>query len=182
VKRELVEQAAGGDAEAFAVLAREASPQLYGIALRILRDADRAEDALQAALIDIWNDLATLRDPERFDAWGCRIVVRAAYREARRERHVAVGVRRIPVHEVVPDLAADVALHDQLERAFRRLTPEHRAALVLHYVEGLPATSIADALGVPVGTATSRIHYAARQLRAAIEADERSVGVTERAV
>ncbi len=67
---------------------------------------------------------------------------------------------------------------DTLDRAFRRLTPEHRAVFVLHHHTGLPLAEIADIVGVPLGTVKSRLHYATRTMRAAIAADSR-VDTTE---
>lgn len=177
MERELVEQAQRGDQEAFAALVHLTADRLYGIAYRILRDPNQAEDALQNALIDLWDDLPGLRDPDRYEAWTYRLIARASYREARRGRRWTSKVRRIAV---APDSSDDgeigrVAVHDEMERAFRQLTPEHRAVVVLHYFVGLPLTEIADSLGIPVGTAGSRLHYAVRELRSAFEADARRV-------
>jgi len=74
-----------------------------------------------------------------------------------------------------PDVARSVAARDELEQAFSRLTPEHRAVVVLHHHLGYPLTEIAAGLGIPVGTARSRLHYAVRQLRSALDAGERSL-------
>lgn len=176
VERELVEQAQRGDQEAFAALVHRSADRLYAIAHRILRDPDRAEDALQQALVDAWEDLPTLRDPDRFEAWTYRLVVRASYREARRDRRWNGRVRQIVVDGPVgDDRISEVATRDELERGFRRLTPEHRAVVVLHYFVGLPVAEIAETLGIPVGTAGSRLHHAVRNLRAAVEADARGV-------
>jgi DNA-directed RNA polymerase specialized sigma24 family protein len=68
----------------------------------------------------------------------------------------------------------------ELERGFRRLSAEQRAVVVLHHYLGYPLTEIAATLGIPVGTARSRLHYAIRQLRAAIEADARPMTSKER--
>ena len=67
VDRDLVESAQGGDREAYVDLIRDRSDRLFAIAQRILRDVDRAEDALQDALVIAWRDLRGLRDPDRFD-------------------------------------------------------------------------------------------------------------------
>ena len=175
--RELVERAQRGDQEAFAALVHLVSDRLYAVAFRILRDVDRAEDALQQALVDAWQDLPGLRDPERFEAWTYRLVCRASYREANRARRWTTRVREISVADgpVGNDRSSQLSDRDELEQSFRRLTPEHRAVLVLRYFVGLPVTEIAATLGVPVGTAGSRLHYAVRSLRAAYEADARSV-------
>jgi RNA polymerase sigma-70 factor (ECF subfamily) len=175
MQHDLVEQAQRGDPEAFQALVDGASDRLYAIAWRILRDADRAEDALQQALIQIWQDLPALRDPDRFDAWAYRLVVHTSYREARRERRWTSRIRRIPIDPAGDDRVGAVIDRDEVERGFRRLTPEHRAILVLHYFVGLPVSEISETLGIPIGTARSRLHHATRSLRAAFEADDRVV-------
>lgn len=172
--RDLVERARTGDTEAFRALVDGAGDRLYAIAFRILRDADRGADAAQQALIAMWDGLPGLRDPDRFDAWACRLVVHASYREARRETRFASRVREIRLPTATEADTGAVDDRDEMERAFRRLSPEHRAVLVLHHYEGLPVTRIAEVLGIPDGTAASRLHHATRQVRAAIEADART--------
>ena len=71
------------------------------------------------------------------------------------------------------DAATSLADRDQLERGFRRLKPEQRVVVVLHFYVGLPVPEIADTLGIPTGTVKSRLHYATATLRAALEADAR---------
>ncbi len=175
MERELVERARAGDQEAFEAVVTLASDRLYAIAYRILRDRDRAEDALQGALVRMWDDLPGLRDPDRFDAWSYRLVVHASYREAQRERRWSSQIRRIDVDPPVEGGFAWIAEREELEQGFRQLTPEHRAVLVLHFFLGLPVTEIAETLDIPAGTAGSRLHYAVRSLRAACEADSRGV-------
>ena len=176
--RDLVERAASGDTVAFEALVRRTSDRLYAIAYRILRDAYLAEDAVQQVLVTIWDELPRLRDPDRFEAWSYRLIVRAAVGAARRERPGA-SVQLLPEDNdasPAPDQYMAVADRDQLERGFRRLSPEQRAVLVLQHYAGLSLAEVAEALGVPVGTAASRSHYAARALRAALEADARGTG------
>jgi RNA polymerase sigma-70 factor (ECF subfamily) len=182
-QRELVERAARGEVEAFDALTRLVSGRLFAIAQRILRDHYLAEDALQAALITIWNELPKLRDPDRFDAWTYRLIVRSSIGEARREKRGGAPVQLLPDDADVspaPDQYRAVADRDQLERGFRQITAEQRAILVLQHFGGLSLAEIADVLGIPVGTAGSRLHYATRALRAALEADSRSVAAEGR--
>ena len=170
--RDVVERAMRGDREAFGVLVVHTSDRLYAIATRILRDAELAEDALQSALLTAWRQLPTLRDPDRFEAWVRRLLVHACYAEARRRRTWAANVRVLPVDgPAAPDTLVSVVDRDALDRAFRRLTIEQRAVFVLHHHVGLQLVEIAETLGVPAGTARSRLHYATRALRAAVEAD-----------
>lgn len=177
----LVERAQHGDQDAFALLASASVDRCYAIAYRILRDMHAAQDATQQALLSAWRDLPTLRDPERFEAWLYRLVVRASYAEAGRNRRWGSGVRLIPSDtSTAPDSAGAIADRDELDRGFLRLSPEQRAVLVLHHYLGYQLTEIAETLGIPVGTARSRLHYATRELRAAIEADARPTSPKER--
>ena len=171
---ELVVRAQQGDEGAFASLAVAAGDRLHAVAHRILRDIDLAEDATQQALMSIWRDLPQLRDPARFDAWSYRLLVRACYAEARRTRRWAPNLRLLPADEpMAADGTSSVVDRDQLERGFRRLSIDHRAVVVLHHYLDLPLEEVAETLGVPIGTVRSRIHYAMRGLRAALDADAR---------
>jgi RNA polymerase sigma-70 factor (ECF subfamily) len=166
----------GGDRDAFGVLVVHTSDRLYAIATRILRDSELAEDALQSALLTAWRQLPTLRDPERFEAWVRRLLVHACYAEARRRRTWAANVRLLPVDgPATSDTTVAIIDRDALDRAFRRLTIEQRATFVLHHHAGLPLVEVAETLGIPAGTARSRLHYATRTLRAAIEVDSAPV-------
>ena len=172
MERELVEQARKGDRDAFAVLVHQVSGSLFAVAQRILRDQALAEDALQNALVLAWRRLPHLRDPERFEAWIHRILVHACYDEAHRSRHWTANVRVLTVDgPSAPDGTSTVADRDELERAFRRIPVEQRAVFVLHHYVGLPLVEIAEVLGIPAGTARSRLHYATQGLRSAMEAE-----------
>lgn len=175
MSRDLVERAQGGDRDAYEQLARGAARSLFLVASRILRDTDAAEDAVQQALVAIWRDIGSLRDPDRFDAWAYRLVVRACRTVGRRERRL--GIALIDLSEtlaVVHDDMADVATRDQLGRAFAGLSQDHRAVVVLHHLVGLPLGEIADILDVPYGTVGSRLHHALRSMRASLDAAERA--------
>ncbi len=170
--RVLVEQARRGDREAFAVLVHQVSDTLYAVAYRILRDTGLAEDALQNALVLAWRRLPHLREVDRFEAWIHRILVHACYDEAQRSRPWSANVRLLPVEgPSTPDSTADVAARDELERVFRRIPVDQRAVFVLHHYLGLPLVEIAEMLGIPAGTARSRLYYATQGLRAALISD-----------
>ena len=174
VDRDLVGSAQRGDRSAFVDLINPRVDRLFAIAQRILRDVDRAEDALQDALVIAWRDVRALRDPDRFDAWIHRVVVRECIDHATRERRRVANLRVLPVDgPAAPDDLLTLADRDQLERGFRRLSPEQRAILVLHHYEGYTPSEIAEVLGIPPGTARSRLHHAHRAMRAALDADAR---------
>jgi RNA polymerase sigma-70 factor (ECF subfamily) len=171
----LVVRAQHGDKGAYALIATEIADRFLAVARRILGDLDLAEDATQQALLTAWQDLPQLRDPARFEAWSYRLLVRACYAAGRRERHWAPNLRLLPMDEPVADgeLGA-VVDRDELERGFRRLSLDHRAVVVLHHYLDLPLDRVAEILGIPVGTAHSRLHHAMRALRAALDADSRA--------
>jgi len=177
--RDLVERAMAGDHDAFAELARVAIRKLLIVARLILRDDGRAEDATQEALVRAWTHLSALRDPDRFEAWLHRLLITACYREARRDRRrrsfeVHVTAFELPEAPDAADMAFDLADRDQLERGFRRLAPDQRAVLVLRFYLGLGLDETAEVLGVPPGTARSRLYRALDAMRAGLEADARA--------
>ena len=172
MRTRLVEQARGGDERAFADLVDLDGDRCYAIAYRILRDVERAQDAVQQAFLLAWRELPRLRDPERFEVWLHRLLVNACYEEFRRYRRWNANVRALPVDGPGgPDETISIDDRDALERAFQRLSPEHRAVVVLHHHAGIPLASIAEVAGVPVGTVKSRLHYATRILREALAVD-----------
>ena len=128
MQRALVDQAKRGDREAFDALARTVGDRCMAIAYRILRDADMAEDAVQAALITAWRQLRSLREPDAFEPWLHRILTHECYAEARRSRRMRADIRVLPMqgHAESADLLT-INDRDQLDRAFRRLTLEQRA-------------------------------------------------------
>jgi RNA polymerase sigma-70 factor (ECF subfamily) len=172
MRARLVERARAGDESAFTELVDLDGDRCYAIAYRILRDTERAQDAVQQAFLVCWRDLSRLRDPERFEPWLYRILVNACYEEARRYRRWSGHVREIsadgPGHA---DASVSIEDRDVLQRAFLRLSPEHRAVFVLHHYLGLPLTAVSEVVGVPIGTVKSRLHHATRNLRTAISAD-----------
>lgn len=172
--RDLVERAMAGDRDAFTELTRGSIGRLYAIARLILRDTEKAEDATQEALLAAWRQLSALRDPDRFDAWLRRLLVRACYREAARDQHQRRIVAQIrPAELGMADPGEALADRDQLERGFSRLKSEQRALVVLHYYLGLPMGETAEILGLPLGTVKSRLFRTTQQLRMTLDADAR---------
>jgi RNA polymerase sigma-70 factor (ECF subfamily) len=170
---DLVVRAQRGDQAAYAVIGTEIADRFLAVARRILRDPDLAEDATQQALFAIWQDLPQLREPARFEAWSYRLLVHACYAEGRKQRRWVPNVRLPASADVADDDLRSIVDRDELERGFRRLSIDHRSVVVLHYYLELPLERVAEILGIPAGTAHSRLHHAMRGLRAALEADAR---------
>ncbi|MCY7417810.1 MAG: RNA polymerase sigma factor [Chloroflexi bacterium] len=174
MQRELVERAIGGDHDAFSVLVRASLARLYAVASLILRDGDRAQDAVQEALVSAWRDVRALREPDGWDAWIHRLTVRACYRAARKERRrdlVELHVEPDPELASSMDLTVSHAERDRMECELGRLPIDQRPVMVLHFHVDLPLTDVADILDIPVGTAKSRLNRGLTALRASMGAE-----------
>jgi RNA polymerase sigma-70 factor, ECF subfamily len=142
--------------------------RLYRVATLILRDPDRAQDAVQEALTSAWKDVRALRDPDAWDAWLHRITVWACYRAAKKERRrsqVELKVVPDPARSTAPDAAIALADRDLIERQLNDLPADHRAVIVLRFYLDLPLEEVGDILDIPVGTVKSRLHRALASLR-----------------
>ena len=169
----LVERARQGDRQAFAELVHASGARLDATARLILRDPDLAQDAVQDTLIRAWRSLPGLRDPATFDHWLHSLVAHACIdlTRKRRRRVVEVELTALDFAESL-DAAGQVADRDLLDRALARLEPEQRAILVLHFYLDLPLPRVAELLGIPGGTAKSRLHRSLGVLRSSMSIDE----------
>lgn len=168
MQRELVERARSGDLEAFSDLARDSLTRLYAVATLILRDPHQAEDAVQESLLHAWKHIEALRDLDAFEAWLHRITVRNCHKLAKKERRrFSVEVRDMPdlPNPGSADPATWLGDREQLYEAIGRLPVDQRAVMVVHYYLGLPLNRSAEILGIPVGTAKSRLHHGLTALR-----------------
>jgi RNA polymerase sigma-70 factor (ECF subfamily) len=176
-QRGLVEQAQRGDHDAFAVLAGAAIGRLDSAARLIVRDHDLARDAVQDALVRCWRDLPTLRDVAAFDGWLHRLLVNACLDMLRRRRRRVVEVELTPLHSPsLADFSGQLIDRDMLDRALGALEPDWRAIVVLHYYLDVPLPEVARTLGIPLGTAKSRLHRALSVLRSAASTDDARAG------
>lgn len=155
------------------MLAVASHPRLHKVAHGILRDVHLAEDATQQALIDIWRYLDRLRDPAKYEGWAYRILVNACYAEVKRRPDTIPQPSMAYVEPMAPDAFGVVVDRDQLERGFRRLSVDHRAVLVLHYLLDMTLEQVAETLDLPLGTANSRLSRATQSLRGVLESDAR---------
>jgi len=177
--RELVVLAREGDHDAFARLVAGSTGRLNAIARLILRDYALAEDAVQDAFVDAWRSLPGLREPDRFDAWLTRLLVRSCQDVRRRARRRVVELPLLSDDgPQVTDHQAAFAVTDQIERGLHGLTADQRTVLVLSFYLDLPVAEAASILGIPAGTMKSRLHRAISALRATVEADDRPIART----
>jgi len=172
-QRDLVERAKRGDHDAFATLAGDAIARLDAAARLILRDPELARDGVQDGYLRAWRTLPALRDPDRFDAWLRRLIVHSCIDIMRRRRHRAIEVDLTPIDVAGGgDFTSTIVDRDLMEEALRHLDPEWRAVVVMHYFLGMPLPEVARALGIPLGTAKSRLHRSILAMRIAVDADD----------
>ncbi len=185
MQRELVVRARSGDLEAFTELVRVAFPRLKGVAYLVLRDPDRAEDAVQEAFVAAWQGLRALREPDAWDAWLRRLLMRTCYRMARRDlRRSQVEQHLIPSTPPAGPIETptDVAEREWVLDELSHVDIEKRAVIVLHYYLDLPMREVAEILDIPYGTAASRLHRGLERMRASMHgiAESGTTAVSER--
>jgi RNA polymerase sigma-70 factor (ECF subfamily) len=145
------------------------SRDAIGLCLGILRCQPDAEDAAQEAFVRAWRGLPSLRDPELWAGWFRRLTVTAAidyHRRRRNGNHVPYDGQEPPP---LPDEQHSLAARDETRRLIAGLEPQDQALLVLRYGHDLELPQVADALGIPIGTAKSRLHRTLARLRAELE-------------
>ena len=171
-QRGLIDRARRGDHDAFADLVDGRLARLDAAARLILRDGELARDAVQEAMIRAWRDLPGLRDPDRFDAWLQRLLANACLDLVRRRKRRVIEVELSPIDAPsTVDIATDLADRELLDQALAGLAPSHRAVVALHYLLGMPLPEVAASLGIPLGTAKSRLHRAVGVMRATVTGD-----------
>jgi RNA polymerase sigma-70 factor, ECF subfamily len=173
----LIERASRGDHEAFGVLVGGHLARLDTAARLILRDPELARDAVQEATLRAWKNLRGLRDPDRFDAWLHRLTVNACLDLARKRRNRIFEVELTPLHDApAPDATSTVADALYVERMLAAVEPAQRAVVVLHYYLDLSLPETAAALGIPVGTAKSRLNRALAAMRITVAGEDVLIG------
>ena len=175
--KDLVERAQIGDRAAFESLVIAHHHRLFRVANGILRDRHLAEDATQQAFIDNWRELLGLRDPDRFEGWSYRIMVRVCQAELKRRPDWLPDTAMFPADEpLTSDPFGAVVDRDWLERGFRHLSVDHRSVIVLHHLLDMTLEKVAETLDIPLGTAHSRLNRAMEALRTAMDIEAKRIG------
>ena len=168
---ELVARYLAGDVAAFEELMRQHEDRVFGICLRMLRDREAARDATQDTFVTVFRKASSFAGRSAFSTWLYRVAVNTCYDQARRRKRHAADT--FPEGKDLIDPAAgdgfeSAELRPDLEAALQALPYEFRAAVVLVDVEGLGLQTVAEALGVPVGTVKSRVFRGRKLLAEAL--------------
>lgn len=169
----IIRRAKQGDLHAFSALVRNYKIYVYKTAFGILQNTLDAEDVTQETFLKVYQSLRSLRNDETFPTWIARIAVRKAFDLAKQNRRIQtfdpqIEQSRFIAHDAIPDSRLE------MEYALQRLSPEHRAVLVLRELQGWDYEQIAKVLEIPIGTVRSRLHHARTQLRQILsESEER---------
>ena len=177
----LVIECQRGNDDAFEELVRRWQPRYRAYAMRVLGSSDQAIEALQDGWMAIVRNIRKLDDPARYPAWSFRILHRRCMdiirRSARRrgvEEKFADGLPRSTNDPVTGSTNHRAIDDDALHEAMNALSPDERAIMMLHYVEGLPLRAIADVLEIPQGTVKSRLYHARERMRDALPTPQRN--------
>ena len=164
----LIARARQGDAAAFEILVAARLPAMLRLARAILRNEADARDATQEAFVSAWQHLPRLRDESRFNAWLNTVLAnrcRDLLRHRGRVREIELGGADLRA----PDPAPRVLDRAAVLAAFDRLSVADRQILALHHLEDRSLDQVARALGIPIGTAKSRLYAARKALARALE-------------
>ena len=171
---ELVTEAPDGGREALERLRVAARPKLHALAMRVLGDADEAEDAVQDAMIKVWRNLGRFEGRAAFTTWLHRIAINAALDRLRRRGAVHISAGAPDEHhqhaseEVLPETPERIYARTEtavvVRQAMSRLSETHGEALRLCDLEGESYATIASVTDCPLGTVMSRLFHARRKL------------------
>jgi RNA polymerase sigma-70 factor (ECF subfamily) len=155
------------DSNEFTRLVLEAEPTLYHISKTILKNDHDCADAVQEAIITAFGKLGSLKNPQYFKTWLCRIMINECYRIYKRNRRI------VPYDDYMKnEKFIDNTQKTELYSALMKINEKQRLVTVLHYIEGFKVSEIAVMLKIPVGTVKSRLSKARASLRAILSEEE----------
>ncbi len=194
--REVIDRVLAGETNTFRLLVERYQGRAFALAVRVLRDEDKANDAVQEGFIKAYTALGSFEGRSSFFTWLYRLVMNQCLDARRRDKsdrqvewedgglvETQSEASALPVPEVDGVHFAPAAammrkeLREAINRAIAQLPDTTRETLILREVEGLSYSEIAEAQGIPKGTVMSRLHYARRQMqRLLIEAGVAEAG------
>lgn len=178
----LITECLEGNTASFGLLVRRYQDRLYNTVYRLVDNAEDAQDVVQEAFLNAYQSLASFHGDSAFFTWLYRIAVNTAI-SLRRKKRVMVRIDGRAGESAIepldpselsrPGHALEQAERERrIQQALARLSPEHRAVLVMKDMEGQKYETMADILQVPMGTIRSRLHRARLELRELLERSE----------
>jgi RNA polymerase sigma-70 factor, ECF subfamily len=179
-ERELVDEARRGDAVAFRRLVERYQRRAYAVALGMVHDHDDARDICQEAFLRVHRNLATFEGEAQFFTWMYRIVMNLCIDHLRKKRGERVEFDDARANEEAADdvgiaprrtgfdpgrALSDKELRARIQAALKRLSPAHRAVLLMREVDGLSYKEMADIVGCSIGTIMSRLFHARKNMQ-----------------
>ncbi|MBA3944574.1 MAG: sigma-70 family RNA polymerase sigma factor [Herpetosiphonaceae bacterium] len=162
----MVAQAQDGDRKAFSELVRRHQTAIYRVCFRILCDAEDAADATQEAFMRAYDKLSTFHNQSAFRTWMTRVAVNVSLNARSHQRDgVPLDDMLVAADPSVEDTVVRAEAVQQLHGALQGLPFNHRVAVILRDLEGLSYREVAQALGVPEGTAKGWAHRGRAQLK-----------------
>lgn len=166
----LVLRSQSGDRAAFNDLLTRVQAPLFRYVFGLVRDKALSEDILQEVFLLIYRKIGWLRDPSLFRPWAYRIASREAFARLKKEKWWTEQLREDEALENVPtaEVSQPVPI-EEVRALLSAASPASRAVLILHYLEDMTLAETAEILGIPPGTAKSRLTYGLQKIRRAIE-------------
>ena len=165
----LILRAQSGDREAFDELLKTVQERLFRYVFRLTGERAAAEDVLQEVFILIYRKIRWLENPRLFRAWAYRIASREVFKYLKREKPWAQQIRDEKILDAIHSESAEDAYEPELVRKIPELissaSPASRAVLILHYLDEMPLSEIAEILDVSLGTVKSRLSYGLANMR-----------------
>jgi RNA polymerase sigma-70 factor (ECF subfamily) len=169
---ECVRRLQQGDTEAFAILVERHHRAIFNLLYRMLGDYDDAAEVAQEAFLSAYRSIKSFRGDASFSTWLYRIAVNHANTRrkslAQSQQRSALMESLEPASDGGPDPAAAVErkeLREHVQAALNGLEAEDAAIILLRDLQDVPYETIADVLGIPIGTVKSRLHRARRALK-----------------
>ena len=179
----LITECLEGRPSAFGELISRYQDRVYNTVYRLVGNAEDAQDVVQEAFLSAYQSLSSFKGDSLFFTWLYRIAVNTAISLRRKKRSV------LPFHaagdeamlepadtsdEARPGHAMEMAEEERrVHDALNRLSPEHRAVLIMKDIEGQKYEDMAEILDVPIGTIRSRLHRARLELRGLLQEQEK---------
>lgn len=165
-----IERAKNGDNDAFTLLIESIKVKLYKTGMAILKNDDDTCDALQDTLMNIYNNINSLRDNNYFTTWSIRIMINSCYEIIRKRKKIINIEEKITEQEDI--YYQSYKEESEVEWVLNRIDPDLKTVTILYYYDDLSVSEIAETLNIPEGTVKSRLSRAREKLYSILKEKE----------